>query len=186
MNIIDRGDYELIKRPRRLAQHTLEIFAVDAEGSGGYAIKELLKQISTEAKPKADKFTKRMMKKSFGRDSCFKESHSHRSCREAVWSCVGAVFRSSAKKIGSVESINKGSKGEVSEIRAKPIWERVRFQIDSEAVGTADPKEIAKAFEMKASATSKRGVGYVQSPSASSPSTCRIHVPQLHAPCLPV
>ncbi len=57
--------------------------------------------------------------------------------------------RSSAREIGSVERFTKGSKGEVSEIRATPGWERVRVQVDSGAIDTVGPKEIAQALEMK-------------------------------------
>ncbi len=47
----DQDGYELIKMPRRSAQYMPEIFAVDAEGSGGSTTKELLRPKSAEAKP---------------------------------------------------------------------------------------------------------------------------------------
>ena len=56
--------------------------------------------------------------------------------------------------------IKKG-KGEVNEVRAWPGWERVRVQIDSGAIDTVGPKEIGKAFEMKETEMSKKGIGYV-------------------------
>ena len=65
------------------------------------------------------------------------------------------------KEIGSVERVIKKTKGDVNEVRATPGWERVRVQIDSGAVDTVGPKEIARAFEMKETEMSKRGIGYV-------------------------
>ena len=41
VSIIDQDGYELMKRPRRLAQFMPEIFAVDADGSGDGVAKEL-------------------------------------------------------------------------------------------------------------------------------------------------
>ncbi len=48
-----------------------------------------------------------------------------------------------------------------NEVRETPAWERVRIQIYSGAVDTVGPKEIAKAFEMKETATGRRGIGHV-------------------------
>ena len=56
--------------------------------------------------------------------------------------------------------IKKG-KGEVNEVRVLPGSEREREQIDSGAIDAVGPKEIAKAFEMKETEMSKRGVGSV-------------------------
>ncbi len=50
---------------------------------------------------------------------------------------------------------------EVNEERETPGWQRVRVQIDSGAIDTAVPKEIAKAFEMKEAIVSKRGIWFV-------------------------
>ena len=52
-------------------------------------------------------------------------------------------------------------RGEVSEVRGAPGWAIIRVQIDSGAIDTVGPKEIAKAFEMKETAMSKRGDGFV-------------------------
>ncbi len=60
-----------------------------------------------------------------------------------------------------MERIIKKTKGEVNEVRATPGWERLRVQIDSGSIGTAGPKEIARASEMKETEMSKRGTGYV-------------------------
>ncbi len=48
-----------------------------------------------------------------------------------------------------------------------PGWERVRFQIDSGATDAVGPKEIARAFEMKETEMSNRGVGYVAATGSS-------------------
>ncbi len=50
------------------------------------------------------------------------------------------------------------AKGEANEVRATPGWEGVRVQIDSGAIDTAGLQEIAKVFEMKETARSKRGI----------------------------
>ncbi len=42
-----------------------------------------------------------------------------------------------------------------------PGWEKSRVQIDSDAIDTVSQKETAQAFEMKETAMSKVGVGYV-------------------------
>ncbi len=44
-----------------------------------------------------------------------------------------------------------------------PGWERVRAQIDSEAVDTVGPKDLVRALELKETATLKRGVAFVAS-----------------------
>ena len=65
------------------------------------------------------------------------------------------------KKISSVERVTHEAKGEVNEVRATPGWERVRVQIDSGAIDTVGPKEMARAFEMKETEMSRRGIGFV-------------------------
>ena len=60
-----------------------------------------------------------------------------------------------------MERFTHGSKRSVNEIRAMPRWESVRVQIDSGAIDTVGPKEIAKAFGMKETVLSKRGIGHV-------------------------
>ena len=49
---------------------------------------------------------------------------------------------------------------EVNEVMETPGWEGIRVQIDSGAIDTVGPKEIAKAFEMKETIMSKRGIGF--------------------------
>ncbi len=44
-------------------------------------------------------------------------------------------------------------------MRETPGWARIRVPIDSGAIATVGPKEIAKAFEMKETIMSKRGIG---------------------------
>ena len=111
-----------------------EIFAVAAERPG-------------------DSITNESSKNKFCGDGRSKKLCDHRSCKEKS--------RSSVKEICSVERVIKKTKGEVNEVRATPGWERVRVQIDSGAIDTVGPKEIARAFEMKETEMSKRGIGYV-------------------------
>ncbi len=59
----------------------------------------------------------------------------------------------------SVERVASPNRGEVSEARETPRWERIRGQVNSVAIDTVGPKEIARAFGMKETAMSKRGVG---------------------------
>ncbi len=42
-----------------------------------------------------------------------------------------------------------------------PDWERIRGQVDSGAIDAVGPKDVARAFEMKKTLTSKKGVGHV-------------------------
>ena len=58
-----------------------------------------------------------------------------------------------------MERVVKGLGGEVNEVT--PGWERVRVQIDSGAIDTVGPKEIAGAFKMRETEMSKKGIGYV-------------------------
>ena len=61
-------------------------------------------------------------------------------------------------------SVERGAiitRGEVNKVRETPGWERIRVQIDSGAIDTVGPKEIAKAFEMKETIMSRRGIGCV-------------------------
>ncbi len=105
-----------------------------------------------------DSITKELSKKKLCGDSCSKELCNHRSCKQRV--------RSSATKISSVEKVAQKSKmqsakGEANEVRATPGWERLRVQIDTGAIDTVGPKEISKAFEVKETEMSRRGIGYV-------------------------
>ncbi len=62
-------------------------------------------------------------------------------------------------KIGSVESVAKGSSGEVHEVT--PGWERVRVQIDTGAIDASGPKEVAQALDLREPVLSKHGVHLV-------------------------
>ncbi len=84
-------------------------------------------------------------------DECSKDMCNRWSCREKAGS--------SAREIGCVERVVRGSSGEVNEVT--PGWERVRVQIHSGAIDTVGPREVAQAFELKETAMSKRGVGFV-------------------------
>ncbi len=63
--------------------------------------------------------------------------------------------------VNSVERDARITGGEVNEARETPGLERIRVQIDSGANDTVGSKELSKAFEMKETAMSKRGIGYV-------------------------
>ena len=172
---IDEDGYQTVRRPRprTFGQYMPEIFAVDAGkpymkkifpedagNSGDCITKELavdagepyMKKISPEGAGKSgDCITKELSKKRFFGDSCFKKLCDHRSCKEKS--------RSSVKEICSVERVTKNLKGEVNEVT--PGWERDRVQIDSGAIDTVAPKDVARAFEMKETMMSKRGIGFV-------------------------
>jgi hypothetical protein len=51
--------------------------------------------------------------------------------------------------------------GEVCSVCKVKGWEKIRVQIDSGAVDTVGPKEVAKAFKMKETVMSKKGIGFV-------------------------
>ncbi len=64
-----------------------------------------------------------------------------------------------------MERVVRGSSGDVNEVT--PGWERVRVQIDSGANDAVGPKEVARAFELKETVMSKRGVGSVAASGSS-------------------
>jgi hypothetical protein len=122
---IDEDGYKTVRRPRprTLGQCAPAVFAVDAEKSG-------------------DRVTKEWSKKNLHGTVVW------RSC--ATTGVEKERFWSGAREISSVERVViKNAKGEVNEVRATPVWERVTVQIDSGAIDTVGSKEITKAFEMK-------------------------------------
>ncbi len=70
-------------------------------------------------------------------------------------------LRKHREEISSVERVIENTNGEVNEVSPTPGCERVRVQIDSGAIDTVGPKEIAKACEMKETEISNRDVGYI-------------------------
>ncbi len=52
------------------------------------------------------------------------------------------------------------NRGEVNEVRETPGSENVRVQVDSGTIDTVGSREIARAFEMKEPAVSRRGIGF--------------------------
>ena len=98
-------------------------------------------------------YFKPFQKTKFCGSKCAEKVCSHQSC--------GRGARSSVKEIGSMNRIAQNTKGEVNEVRATPGWERVRIQIDSGAIDTVGPKEIAGAFKMRETEMSRRGIGFV-------------------------
>ena len=133
---VDEEGYETIRRPRQrtLGQYLPEIFAVEAEKTGDGSKKE-------------------QSKKKFCGSGCMKKACNHQDCGEKV--------RSGMKEIGSVERVIPKTKGEVNEVRATPGWERIRIQVDSGAIDTVGPKDIAGAFKMRETEMSRRGIGFV-------------------------
>ncbi len=107
---IDEEGYETVRRPRQrnLGQFMPEIFAVEAEALG---------ECSKKEQPKS----KEASKKKFCGSDCSKKMCNYEGWEEKV--------RSSMKEIGSVEKATQKTKGEVSEARATPGWERVRIQV---------------------------------------------------------
>ncbi len=65
------------------------------------------------------------------------------------------------KEISSVERVTQKANGEVNEVRATSGWERARVQIDSGAIDTVGPQEMARAFEMKETEMSRRGIRFL-------------------------
>jgi hypothetical protein len=121
-----------------------EIFAAEAEGPGASLPKELSKNRLCG-------------------ECCSKELHIPWSCKGQDRLCTGVASKDRGH--GSVKRAIKKVKGKVNEVRELPEWERARAQIDSGASDAVGPKEIAKeiakAFEMKETETSKSGKGYV-------------------------
>ena len=63
--------------------------------------------------------------------------------------------------IGSVERAGSSKPREVNGVCVHPGWEKIAVQIDSGAVDTVGPKEIAGAFDTKETVMSKKGIGFV-------------------------
>ncbi len=57
-----------------------------------------------------------------------------------------------------IYSIGRAGTGEVSAVSEILGWEKVRVQIDSGAIDTVGPREVAKAFAMKETVMSKKGI----------------------------
>ncbi len=87
--------------------------------------------------------------------------------RSETHKCSGVVWRSAATDIEGAERVIKKTEGEWSEVRASPGLGRVRVQIDSGAIDTVGPKEIAKAFEVKETEMPKRRIGQVAASGSS-------------------
>ena len=106
-----------------------------------------------EAEKSGDSSKEEQSKKKLCGRGCVKKACNHQGCREKV--------RSSIKEIGSAEGFIQKAKGEVNEVRATPGWERVRIQVDSGAIDTVGPKDIAGVFKMRETEMSRRGIGFV-------------------------
>ncbi len=133
---LDEDVYERLRRPRprTLGQHVPEIFAVDTEKPRDSITEELSQKSSAETIVRRSCVTSGSAKKNFG---------------------------AAQKILAAWRGLSKREHGGEREARATPGWGGVRVQIDSGAIDAVCPKEIAKAFEMKETEMSKRGIGYV-------------------------
>ena len=74
-----------------------------------------------------------------------------------------ATVKRRCKKAGcgrELFCIDRKINNEVCEVNI-PGWEKVRVQVDSGAVDTVVPKETAKAFAIKPTDMSKKGIGFI-------------------------
>ena len=62
--------------------------------------------------------------------------------------------------VGHIGSVDKKSV-HICEVSKYPGWERIRVQVDSGAIDTVAPKEVAAAFNIFETAASKKGMGFV-------------------------
>ena len=49
----------------------------------------------------------------------------------------------------------------ICEVSKYPGWERIRVQVDSGAIDTVAPKEVAAAFNLMETEASRKGMGFV-------------------------
>ena len=63
------------------------------------------------------------------------------------------------RQLCSIDRAPKGSGGEINEVRAG--WERVKVQVDSGAIDTVAPKNVAQKFVLRETPASRRGIGFV-------------------------
>ncbi len=71
------------------------------------------------------------------------------------------VYHRIHSMIGSMEKDTRIDRGGINEARETLGWEMIRVQVDSAAVDAVGPKEVVRAFEMKETAMSRRGNGFV-------------------------
>ena len=84
-------------------------------------------------------------------------------CREAGWRVVSRNRFNKHKlpQVFSTNSIDKKCIGEIGAVNKYPGWERIRVQVDSGAIDTVAPKNVAAAFDIKETEASRRGMGFV-------------------------
>ena len=75
------------------------------------------------------------------------------------WRTAGPRRRTLGDFMGGVHSVSVP--GEVGAVSEQEGWEKIRAQIDSGAIDTVGPRSVAKALQMKETAMSKKGIGYV-------------------------
>ena len=107
--------------------------------------------------------SRELSKKRFCGDECSREMCDRWSCKEKA--------KTSAREVGCVERVVKGSSGEVNEVT--PGWERVRVQIETGAIDTVGLKNIARALELREAVMSKHGVVCLRRAGAASRTTER-------------
>ena len=62
-------------------------------------------------------------------------------------------------QLNSIDRAPKANVGEINEVEAG--WGKIKVQVDSGAIDTVAPKNVAKKFELKETPASRRGVGFV-------------------------
>ena len=88
-----------------------------------------------------------------------KEIASVGAATENDWRAVPSPKRTLGQYMPEVFTVDKPV--EVCSVSEVKGWERIRVQVDSGAIDTVGPKEVAKAFEMKETVMSKKGVGFI-------------------------
>ena len=61
----------------------------------------------------------------------------------------------------SINSVDKKDEKNILAVSKYPGWERIRVQVDSGAIDTVAPKEVASAFRVRETEASRRGLGFV-------------------------
>ena len=61
----------------------------------------------------------------------------------------------------NVFALDYETKNQINVVNKENKWERIRIQVDSGAIDTVGPKDVAKAFNMEQSEMSIEGVGFI-------------------------
>jgi hypothetical protein len=95
---------------------------------------------------------KKKLCEAFEKNKCEEKECNHKECERKP--------RSLGRPPG-IYSVGRAGIGEVSAVSEISGWEKVRVQIDSGAIDTVGPRGVAKAFAMKETTMSKKGIGFV-------------------------